>query len=533
MQHRHPVEKDRRIGKLPPMSDASRGWILGLLDRRKRYKQLIGIGTGTGTGTGGTATATATLPGDWPIRTLEAIEHLVPPQVMALLPDLLSSWLQRSVRRDDFAASPVLAVERLYAQPRPIQDGADKDTLVGAVLTMSASLHLALGMLLEMLPQDKSRERLGEVLCPTLGHLLASLQTTLTTFEQNTSATASSSPSLTKSATKTHEMQAELSPSTRVPTEPSRQPSLRMKRNGSAASRASEVPGQPVEASGPGSSFEQLPGAAHHQHAEPDHHPRTGLIEALQAEMRVQAAIRVAVESLEFAEGQLRLIKQLNGLHGGSFEIVQKHFYEGYNRLLFRALDLERKEFADHKPRPPRPSQPDHRRKRSVSFQHTLPGPSYIDIPRPSTAQPVYHEPPPSTRRRPIQATGEDDSMAPKRKPILRRRLSLAEELAMVGEDSESGYHDEASEVMSSANGESESESGNDSHGKTGRGYESEDYSVNEESVDERSTTDSNDGQESEEKTIGVRDLVSCPQDSLGQDHRLQIRLPGLKQQST
>jgi hypothetical protein len=61
--------------------------------------------------------------------------------------------------------------------------------------------------------------------------------------------------------------------------------------------------------------------------------------------MRVNAAIQVAVDSLEFAEGQLKIVKNVHRLHGGSFQLLEKHFYQGYNRILFRALELERREF--------------------------------------------------------------------------------------------------------------------------------------------------------------------------------------------
>lgn len=281
------------------MPRSSRGWLPTLLNPQQRYKELIGIGT---------------VPAEW---SLDAIEQLVPPQVMAMFPDL-GSWLLR--RRDNYAASPVVAVERLNTLPRPIQDG-DKDTLVGAVLTMSASLNMALDMLVELLPQDKSRERLGEVLCPTLGHLLASLQHTLSNFDQTIShppSTAPLSPPSAKSVTKypTPDRGVE-PPHTPRPTDPEhQQPSSHLSREDASS--------QLVE--GPGPNLEQFPnlhggsGLAPSQqpHAEASGQQGSGLIEALQAEMRVQAAIHVAVESLEFAEGQLRLVRQLNGLHGGS-----------------------------------------------------------------------------------------------------------------------------------------------------------------------------------------------------------------------
>jgi hypothetical protein len=41
--------------------------------------------------------------------------------------------------------------------------------------------------------------------------------------------------------------------------------------------------------------------------------PDTRLMQSLRAEMRVQAAIHVAIESLEFAEGQLKVMRMGGG----------------------------------------------------------------------------------------------------------------------------------------------------------------------------------------------------------------------------
>ena len=73
---------------------------------------------------------------------------------MALFPDL-GSWLFRSVRRENFAESPVLAIERLTSLAGPIGD-ADKDVLVGAMLTLGSSLNQALNIVRELLPEDKA-----------------------------------------------------------------------------------------------------------------------------------------------------------------------------------------------------------------------------------------------------------------------------------------------------------------------------------------------------------------------------------------
>ncbi len=245
---------------------------------------------------------------DWPLRSfkLNTVEHLLPQQVMALLPE----WLLRSVRRDSFTDSPVLAVEKLGSLPQPLGD-ADKDVLVGAVLTLSSSLHLALGLLQGVLPQEKSQERLGEVLCPTLGHLLASVQNTLSSFEP-------------KSPQKAHRAPRS-PPAARGGTIPrpafsrdARQMLSRPASSPAATTRARQLQAEPW------ATAERFPGlrdngAASRLHVEVDiqSRPEAQLVKALQAEMRVQAAIHVAIESLEFAEGQLKVVKEVNQLHGG------------------------------------------------------------------------------------------------------------------------------------------------------------------------------------------------------------------------
>lgn len=82
-------------------------------------------------------------------------------------------------------------------------------------------------------------------------------------------------------------------------------------------------------------------------------------------------------------------------------------------------------------------------------------------------------------------------------KPALKRRLSLADELslAMVGEDSESGYHDETSEMASSASEMEESEVESSINGL----QDESEYSANGESAGEESTYDSGD---SEDRTL-------------------------------
>ncbi|KAK0750218.1 hypothetical protein B0T18DRAFT_428208 [Schizothecium vesticola] len=50
----------------------------------------------------------------------------------------------------------------------------------------------------------------------------------------------------------------------------------------------------------------------------PDRAADLSLMKDLRAELRVNAAIQVAVDSLEFAEGQLRIVKEVSRLKGGS-----------------------------------------------------------------------------------------------------------------------------------------------------------------------------------------------------------------------
>jgi hypothetical protein len=252
------------------------------------------------------------------------IEHLFPPPVM----DIFQGWFLRSVRRDSVTENPVLAVERLSSLPQPLDD-AGKEMLVGAMLTMSSSLHLALGMLRDVLPQDKSQDRLAEVLCPTLGHLLASVQGTLSSFGQKGCQQqvtgALPSPSVQPTTTQpTPPRSVRDTPPQSL--EPSRPPST--PRNGPKA--FSRLPaGHATTASPAGTTPRQVEtfppldhrGAAAQPRAEAEaevpQRPEARLVKALQAEMRVQAAIHVAVESLEFAEGQLQIVREINQLHGG------------------------------------------------------------------------------------------------------------------------------------------------------------------------------------------------------------------------
>ncbi|KAK4215075.1 hypothetical protein QBC37DRAFT_399005 [Rhypophila decipiens] len=363
---------------------------------------------------------------------------------MDLLPDV-GTWLLRSVRRTGNSSdNPISVVERLNSLPHPLRN-ADKDTLVGAVLTLGPSLQLALHMLMELLPEDESRGRLGEVLCPTLGHLQRSLEETLSYLEPKrllgyqgvdqlpvrsktpvpTAGTAQSDrvadrdrdtasmaekagprkvqstgtaavaqdqteprPPTLKEAGPLKAAQSMLPiiqmPTARQPS-PSRIddqdvtltltetfPSLQQP-NLSHAPRAQPPPPstsqysdahshlslQPSQAEAPLQSTprpstpntnqarSRYSGSGGHGHPRRENPAADlALMKELRAEMRVNAAIQVAVDSLEFADGQMKIVRDVHRLHGsGSFELLQKHFYEGYNRILFRALELEQREF--------------------------------------------------------------------------------------------------------------------------------------------------------------------------------------------
>jgi len=240
-------------------------------------------------------------PSDWSLRSLDAFERLVPARVMALFPDL-RAWLLRlrAIRREALAGDPIFAVEKLSGLPQPLQSDEDRDVLVGAVLTLSTSLYASLDMLRDLLPQDKSCDRLGEILCPTLGQLLSSLQSTLSSFEQH------------------------LCQSTKTPTDRTA-PSCRRSQNPQKAPAPLSTDPAP-HPSGP-----EPPGSSTCSTSRPDssraethHRKASGLIRAIHAEMRVQAAIHVAVESLEFAERQLKLVKDLHALNGGSTSSLQE-----------------------------------------------------------------------------------------------------------------------------------------------------------------------------------------------------------------
>ncbi|KAL2196590.1 hypothetical protein P885DRAFT_37758 [Corynascus similis CBS 632.67] len=488
-----------------------------------------------------------TAPGDWPLRTLDSIT--LPPQVMALLPD----WLLLRLRREDSTVnSPVLAVEKLNSLPLPLGD-ADKEVLVGAVLTMSSSLHLALGMLREMLPQETSQDRLGEVLCPTLGSLLDSLQSTLCSFDRSggsRQAAGSSSPTSPSNG---------CTPGPATPrvviNSAGKQLSPRWDREVTAAKKGEHAsftrpPSRPQSARVETERFPSLTQGDHSAGAAGGHHlqievdirrqPATHLVTALQAEMRVQAAIKVAVESLEFAEGQLQMVKEVNRLHGGS-----THFYGGYNRLLSRALELQRRELevqsgareslisvasSSSSSNPAAGTIPLCERaqdKEDNNNTNTNNTPSLFKVSQPSSLQPPLREAAEiSVMLRfkgdrwsegiQYRASGRKataDSVSSRTKPPLRRRMSLADELAMAGEDSESAYHDETSEMATSASEmESDFESCNDRRILSGRNDDSEEHSTCGESTGDESAFDSPD-----EDDHGDRTLNGLEADSSGE----------------
>lgn len=255
---------------------------------------------------------------------------------MALnLPDF-GTWLLRSVWRDNFPKGPVSVIERLNAV-RPLRD-ADKDALLGAVLSLGPSLQLALQMLLELLPEDESRERLGEVLCPTLGQLHRTLTDTLLSFEPRGRDAPTQSDKCRPEPAPSDFLQTPKPAISKRPRTPQRPSTSRDP--GSAISRAREVshhldsapsnirsgpvwmPAErslTVDTASAGALARQDTFTSGFQDRSRDPAADLALVKELRAEMRVNAAIQVAVDSLEFAEGQLKIVKEVNRLSGGSW----------------------------------------------------------------------------------------------------------------------------------------------------------------------------------------------------------------------
>ncbi|KAK5655620.1 hypothetical protein OQA88_5551 [Cercophora sp. LCS_1] len=382
---------------------------------------------------------------------------------MSLLPDFNLTWLLRSVRGEIFSvhSNPILVINRLNAL-RPLGD-ADKDALLGAILSLGPSLQMALTMLLELLPQDESRERLGEVLCPTLGQLHKLLTLTLTSFERRGVGNIGGGKGLERG-----ERGKKARSEPRTPKRPATArdvPSIRVEEERRPHTARPEFPmpppfgmgmnlgmgvGMGMGMGGLGTVFERRDPAAD-----------LALQKELRAEMRVNAAIQVAVDSLEFAEGQLRIVKEVNRLSGGSFELLQRHFYEGYNRILFRALELERREF-DSPPyaasvADPEPAASESQgateethHQLSVSFDSpvALPPLPPMGSPKRSPVAPRRY----LTRRNTAQGIAEKDALRGEQKAKLKRRLSLAEELALADDD------DDDDDYSGSGGGESDDE---------------------------------------------------------------------------
>ncbi|KAK4121004.1 hypothetical protein N657DRAFT_673782 [Parathielavia appendiculata] len=462
---------------------------------------------------------------------------------MALFQDL-GSWL-RSVRRDGFTDSPVSAIQKLKSVPRPLRD-ADKEGLVGAVLTMSSSLHVALSILRELLPQEQSRERLGEVLCPTLGHLRDSVQSTLSAFEQPISAPSTR----TDVAPRVNPPQPHSSSTQLLAPQPMTTANLQAPR----LTTRSPDGGQQQQTE---TRTERFPHLGDHSsdarrlHVEADINsgPQTQLVQALQAEMRVQAAIHVAIESLEFAETQLKVVKEVNQLHGGSVDLLQQNFYEGYNRLLLRALELQRRELglstgenlssnAPTRGQLPYRQQEDvqasPKQHQSVWFQNiSLAIHSAARIPRSNGMDhAAASERRPLGRRNTIQGIRQEGSRDSAARPPFKRRLSLADELAMVGEDSESGYQDETSDGANSASELEESylESRNRSHRVTSREVDTKDYSTNGDDSGEESADDSSDHEDSGDETLDAMKSLNGSRAATTGVNRSRSRLPRLQQ---
>jgi len=236
---------------------------------------------------------------------------------MSLLPNL-GTWLLRSVRGEHLTESPVSVVERLNSL-RPLRD-VDKDTLVGAVLMLAPSLQLALQMLMELLPPDESRERLGEVLCPTLWLLQGCLTNTIESFGAGKQEPA---PPQT-----VHQPRQDVAPA-RVQHSKAGHPAQRKEKSRASSTPVSFDANERVgsmehtlpldaEQSARNASEDASVFAGFEKLRRTDSAADLALMKDLRAEMRVNAAIQVAVDSLEFAEGQLKIVKEVNRLKGGS-----------------------------------------------------------------------------------------------------------------------------------------------------------------------------------------------------------------------
>lgn len=283
------------------------------------------------------------------------------------LPDI-GTWLFRrgdSDRKRVAAENPVAIVKQLdghiktlkLKQPDPSHShsalkDADKDALVGAMLLMGKSLQDALNMFIsEVLPHDEYPKGWNEVLSGTLGGLHRALTDTLVTLERP-SAEVGLSMKQQQESLKTRTLSLELD-------EAPVKPGLNRSESAPAATVQGEISpdfpplGPPLRLAPVPERFE--PAYEYRDLAAENPGVSIAVIQELRAEMRVNAAIQLAIESLEFTEGQLQLVKQVNKAAGGAganLEPVQQHFYEGYDRILRRAVELERRDCSSEVPVP-------------------------------------------------------------------------------------------------------------------------------------------------------------------------------------
>lgn len=281
------------------------------------------------------------------------------------LPDI-GTWLFRrgdSDRKRVAAENPVAIVKQLDGHiktlkkaklPHSLKD-ADKDALVGAMLMMGKSLQDALNLFMsEVLPHDEYPKGWNEVLSGTLGGLHRALENTLITLESPHSVAENGlSMKQQQESMKTRTLSLEMD-------EAAMKPGLNRSESAPAAPTTQgeispDFPplGPPLRLAPVPERFE--PAYEYRDLAAENPGVSMAVIQELRAEMRVNAAIQLAIESLEFTEGQLQLVKQVNkaaGANGANLEPVQQHFYEGYDRILRRAVELERRDMSTGVPVP-------------------------------------------------------------------------------------------------------------------------------------------------------------------------------------
>lgn len=282
------------------------------------------------------------------------------------LPDI-GTWLFRrgdsDRKRGAASENPVAIVKQLDAHIKALKQAnlphsalrdADKDALVGAMLLMGKSLQDALNMFMaEVLPHDEYPKGWNEVLSGTLGGLHRALTDTLVTLERPHTAEVGLSMKQHQESLRTRTLSLELD---EAPVKPGLN---RSESAPAAATTQGEISpdfpplGPPLRLAPVPERFE--PAYEYRDLAAENPGVSMAVIQELRAEMRVNAAIQLAIESLEFTEGQLQLVKQVNraaGSAGANLEPVQQHFYEGYDRILRRAVELERRDFSSEVPAP-------------------------------------------------------------------------------------------------------------------------------------------------------------------------------------